>query len=58
MWIFQKVDKYIADKNGDYITKVGVPIAEVEAIDLEEFNRKCAQLGNTRQNMSKKNKLF
>ena len=30
-------DKYIADKNGDYITKVGVPIAEVQAIDLEEY---------------------
>ena len=27
-------------------------------ITLEEFNRKCAQLGQQRQNMSKNNKLF
>lgn len=27
-------------------------------ISLEEFNRKCAQLGEQRQNMSKNNKLF
>lgn len=31
---------------------------EKGTISLEEFNRKCAQLGQARQNMSKNNKLF
>lgn len=31
---------------------------EKGTISLEEFNRKCAQLGQQRQNMSKNNKLF
>ena len=31
---------------------------EKGTISLEEFNRKCAQLGHQRQNMSKNNKLF
>lgn len=31
---------------------------EKGTISLEEFNRKCTQLGNQRQNMSKNNKLF
>lgn len=31
---------------------------EKGTISLEEFNQKCAQLGQQRQNMSKNNKLF
>lgn len=31
---------------------------EKGTISLEEFNRKCAQLGKERQNLSKNNKLF
>ena len=31
---------------------------EKGTISLEEFNRKCAQLGHQRENMSKRNKLF
>ena len=31
---------------------------EKGTISLEEFNRKCAQLGEKRQNLQKNNKLF